>query len=191
MLKRNNSHMEALLKDLLNYTLVLDEPKFARMEPVFLPEVYEDMVAMYRPLAEAKGLEMKAESDPVLMTVISHRTKIVQIVSNLLSNAIKYTPSGTVHLSFRSVDEARWSVVVEDTGPGIAPEERDQIFTEFHRLRKTAHVEGTGLGLALVKRLADLLGGEVHLESEVGQGSRFEVILPRLPKTSDAAAAES
>lgn len=181
MLKRNNDHMEALIKNLLNYTILLEEPKFARMEAVSIPELYEDMVSMYRPLAEAKGLEMIAEADPAFTSVISHRTKLVQIMSNLLSNGIKYTASGTVHLSIRSIDKAHWSVIVEDTGLGIAPDEIEQVFTEFHRAPKTAHIEGTGLGLALVRRLTDLLGGEVRVTSEPGTGSRFEVVLPTEP----------
>ena len=79
----------------------------------------------------------------------------------------------------RSVDASTWSIIVEDSGPGIPAEEREQLFREYHRAADTAHVEGTGLGLWIVRRLVDLLNGEIRVESEPGEGSRFNVILPR------------
>jgi signal transduction histidine kinase len=77
------------------------------------------------------------------------------------------------------LDAERWCLAVEDTGPGIIPDEREKIFSEFYRISDTAHVAGTGLGLAVVKRAVELLGGKIQLDSEQGRGSRFEVILPR------------
>jgi signal transduction histidine kinase len=179
MLARNVTHMGALLKDLLDYALVLERPKTLRMEEVDIAELCEDLFTAYGALAEAHGLELAIDCDPALGVVTSHRTKIVQIATNLLSNAIKYTAQGQVKFWARALDEDRWSLGVEDTGAGMASEERDQLFREFHRAKDTSHVPGTGLGLSIVKRLVELLEGEIHVESEQGKGSRFEVIFPR------------
>jgi signal transduction histidine kinase len=179
MLTRSIGHMGALLKDLLDYALVLEKPKTLRMESVAVAEVCEDLITAYAALAQAKGLELTIDCDPALGAVTSHRTKIVQIATNLLSNAVKYTAKGRVRLWMRALDEERWSLGVEDTGVGMATQERERLFAEFHRAKGTAHLEGTGLGLSIVKRLVELLEGEIRVESELGQGSRFEVILPR------------
>jgi signal transduction histidine kinase len=142
-------------------------------------ELCDELDTAYGTLAETMGLELKTECDPSLVTVESQRTKLVQIAANLLTNALKYTVEGRVHFWVRAVDETHWSLGVEDTGAGMAPQELERLFTEFHRAEKTAHLQGTGLGLAIVKRLVDLLGGEICVHSEVDKGSRFEVIFPR------------
>ncbi|MHA3771181.1 sensor histidine kinase [Verrucomicrobiota bacterium sgz303538] len=179
MLTRNIQHMSALLNDLLEYSTLIEGQKPLRIGPVSMAELNEDLVATYKALAEAKGLRFESDYDPALISVLSHRSKLVQIATNLLSNAVKYTSKGYVHFWIRGIDEQRWSLGVEDTGSGIAAEERSQLFTEFHRAKETANAEGTGLGLAIVSRLVKLLGGEILVQSELGKGSRFEVVLPR------------
>jgi signal transduction histidine kinase len=176
---RNIDHMDSLLADLLDYALLLHTPSDVRLESTSLKELCDDLKAIYVPIAEAKGLRFEVERDPALTTVISNRTKLVQIASNLLSNALKYTAKGSVRLLLQTLDAKRWCLAVEDTGPGIIPGEREKIFSEFYRISDTAHVAGTGLGLAVAKRAAELLGGKIQLDSEPGRGSRFEVILPR------------
>ncbi|RYD81913.1 MAG: ATP-binding protein, partial [Verrucomicrobiaceae bacterium] len=141
--------------------------------------LFEEVLYGYEPLAEAKRLHLEGSCDAALGNLISDELKIKQIASNLVSNALKYTVQGSVRLSFRTVDPHRWMIEVEDTGPGIPPHELERIFQEFHRVKETAHQQGTGLGLAITKRLVDLLGGQIRVESAVGMGSRFEVLLPR------------
>gem|GEM_PF-464865 len=186
ILTRSISHLGELLKDLLEYALLLEKTKAPRMESVNVAEFGEDLLTGYGALAEAKGLEMKMECDPALVTVASDRTKLVQIATNLLSNAVKYTAKGQVTCWMRALDAKRWSLGVEDTGAGFALEDFPGLFGEFNRAEGTAHMEGTGLGLSIVKRLAELLEGEVLVESKLGQGSRFEVILPRTGVRSEA-----
>jgi len=106
-------------------------------------------------------------------------------MGNLLSNAVKYTPAGgriDVRISQRTTrregDAGPWvSVHVIDTGPGIAPEDQERVFSEFTRLAPTA-AEGAGLGLSISRRIARLLGGDLTVESEIGQGSNFTLWLP-------------
>jgi signal transduction histidine kinase len=105
--------------------------------------------------------------------------RIRQILFNLLSNAVKFTPAGgRIEVSARLVDE-EIQLAVADTGPGIPPEDIDRIFEEFQQTDAGAKQrEGTGLGLALSKRLVELHGGRIWAESEVGVGSRFVFTLP-------------
>ena len=120
------------------------------------------------------------ESEPV---IVSDGDRVLQIITNLLANAFRWTPDGgRVDISLRS-ENGRIHVAVEDTGPGIGPEEQERIFRPFW----THDGKGTGLGLAIAKELALALGGRIELDSEVGRGSRFELVLPR-SSTSSAAA---
>lgn len=103
------------------------------------------------------------------------------MVNNLLSNAIKFTPEGgKVGLVFGSSGERVW-FSVWDTGPGIAPALQEQIFERFYRAEEAekAAIQGVGLGLSLVKSLVELHAGEIQLDSEPGEGSRFTIVLPR------------
>jgi two-component system, NarL family, sensor histidine kinase EvgS len=142
-------------------------------------DLFDELVAHSRAPAEAKGLSFEAERDPSVEVVVSDPTKLRQIGYNLLSNAVKYTERGRIGLKVRAIAPDKWALTIEDSGSGIPTQELEQIFSEYHRAAETAHLEGSGLGLAIVRRLVDLLHGEIRVESEVGQGSRFDVILPR------------
>lgn len=109
------------------------------------------------------------------------------VLKNLLSNALKYTDQGTVHLSAATRDGGV-EFVVRDTGLGIAPEHREQVFEAFRQLESTRPRGGVGLGLYIVRQLVDLLRGTIELESEVGRGSTFRVWLPATPHEEETAA---
>ncbi len=147
---------------------------------VNVKELLERIEADYRPLARDKGLmfgvapaEAQVETDPVLLE---------RMVRNLVDNAIKYTAIGSVSLDAKA-DERTVRIAVRDTGAGIAESERERIFKEFYQVGNPERDrgKGLGLGLAIVRRLARLLGLEVQLESEPGRGSTFAVTLPRMP----------
>jgi CheY-like chemotaxis protein len=121
-------------------------------------------------------------------------SKVAQILRNLISNALKFTERGEIRVSARAVDVDDVCFEVLDTGIGIAPEHHQRVFEEFSQIsgRLQSGVKGTGLGLALVRRLATLLGGTVGLESELGKGTRFSVRLPRrLPQAGTEASLAS
>jgi two-component system, sensor histidine kinase len=154
----------------------------------------ERIDADYRPVANRKGLEFRvvagdhwAQSDPVLLE---------RLVRNLVDNAFKYTAAGSVTLAAES-DEDKVRITVRDTGPGIPVSERERIFEEFYQIGNPERdrSQGLGLGLAIVRRLADLLGLEVELETALGRGSTFAVTMPRalegaaVPRASGAAVA--
>jgi signal transduction histidine kinase len=162
--------------------LVGDVLDLARMEAHQFP-LEEDEVELRRLLEQAyqsfgeearrRGIEYECtlESDPVIST---DGDRLLQIVSNLLDNAFAWTPDGgKVGLGMTSAN-GTIAVSVSDTGPGIGPDERERIFRPFW----SRAGEGTGLGLAIARELAHALGGELTLESQVGQGSRFELRLP-------------
>jgi signal transduction histidine kinase len=144
-----------------------------------LREALERGVVMVRERATRDGVKVAVAADPAVDIVEGDERRIRQVLFNLLSNAVKFTPAGgAVDVSAAQVDsEVR--VSISDTGPGIAPEDQERIFEEFQQTEAgIEHGEGTGLGLALSKRLVELHGGRIWVESELGKGSTFVFTLP-------------
>jgi signal transduction histidine kinase len=147
-------------------------------------DVLEEVSTLNESLLMKKLLSLSVESDPSLPTVMADREKVAHVVGNLLGNAIEFTPSGGrvwVRAS-RRPGEGTPAILVEigDTGPGIAPEHHELIFREFAQVDSTpsrAH-HGTGLGLTIARKLVELHGGRIWLESELGKGSRFFFTIP-------------
>lgn len=132
-------------------------------------------------VAEGKGCTLTCSIDPALGTVFLDPRHFEKILLNLVSNAIKFTPAGgTVHLTVTALDGERFEFAVQDSGIGIAPDKLPLLFQRFSQIDNSAtrHYSGTGIGLALVKDLVELMGGEVGVNSEPGQGSCFFVRLP-------------
>jgi len=147
----------------------------------------EGLMALIRPQAERRNIELLLEApsraqDP--LTIETDPRKLEQIVFNFLSNAVKFTPrDGRVVLRAERVMTAGAPTIrisVLDTGPGIAPEDQERIFESFSRveLGHAREHKGTGLGLTIAKRLADMIQGEIRVESDLGQGAMFSLILP-------------
>ena len=147
----------------------------------------EGLIALIRPQAERRNIELLLEApsraqDP--LTIETDPRKLEQIVFNFLSNAVKFTPdNGRVVLRAERIMTAGAPTVrisVIDTGPGIAPEDQERIFDSFSRveLGHAREHKGTGLGLTIAKRLADMIQGEIRVESDLGQGAMFSLILP-------------
>ena len=130
--------------------------------------------------ASRKGLQIEARIAPSVGQVTSDPMRVAQIVSNLLSNAIKFTDGGSVVLA-AGRDDARVTIVVQDTGPGIAAEDIPRLFRPFVQVggSGTRNREGTGLGLVISQYLAYAMGGAISVQSTLGAGSRFELELPR------------
>jgi signal transduction histidine kinase len=142
---------------------------------------------MARPLSEKKNIDLDCEIEPALPLMRQDRSKVEQIINNLLSNAIKFTPDGgriVVNVLRDRRGELRLSVT--DTGVGISEEDQGVIFEKFRQgsnvlssgTAMTREYSGTGLGLSIVRELCRLLGGEITVESELGKGSEFTVVLP-------------
>jgi len=178
-------HANALtLLRLINDLLELAELDAGRIrlrrEPVELNALVEAAVAEFRPFAERRGIHLTTEAEG-LPVIGADFAKIETIVRNLLSNAVKFTPAGG-QVTVRGRRDEEWAVLeVSDTGAGIGEEEQARIFDRFTRLEgaERSGIGGSGIGLALVKEMATLHGGDVAVESAIGRGATFRVRLPR------------
>ncbi len=147
---------------------------------VDLAAVVGGVVGRMKPLADSRNVALGADITPGVPPVDGDSDRLAQVVTNLIDNALRYTPTGgrvTVHVDR---GDGRVLVKVSDTGPGIAPEDIPFLFERFWRgdRSRNRHSGGSGLGLAIVKQLVALHGGDVAVESQVGQGSTFTVSLP-------------
>lgn len=136
---------------------------------------------MLEPLAQVKGLELKIDCDRAPDQVLTDCFRLQQILTNLVSNAIRYSDVGLIQVICQSLPTENWCLCITDTGIGIAPEDQERIFEPYSQAffnQRRRQPESTGLGLAIVSRLVHLLGGEIHLVSELSVGSTFTVTLP-------------
>jgi signal transduction histidine kinase len=165
--------LERLVGDVLDLAK-LDARRFTVLrEEVDMARLLETAYVVFGEEAKRRGIRYERHVGPSPM-IVSDGDRVLQIISNLLANAFRWTPDGgRVDLELEA-SNGRVSVAVEDTGPGISPAERDRIFRPFW----THDGRGTGLGLAIARELALALGGRIELESEVGRGSRFRLVLP-------------
>ena len=149
------------------------------LAPVDLSAAVRDAVAASNALASEKGLYLKGNV-PAGLTVTTDRTKLGRILANLVGNAVKFTDAGGVRVEAEQSGGAAVQIHVIDTGCGIAPEDQDRLFEEFFQghNHERNRAKGFGLGLSIAHRLAQQLGGQITVESGVGQGSRFSLILP-------------
>jgi signal transduction histidine kinase len=176
-------HLLSLIDDVLDLSKVEAGKIELQVEPFSLPAALERGVVMVREGAANGGVRISLSSEPGIDTVIGDERRVRQVVFNLLSNAVKFTPAGgTVDLAAARFDgEVR--VSVSDSGLGIDPDDQARIFEEFQQAAAGREQrEGTGLGLALSKRLVELHGGRIWVESQLGKGSTFVFTLPMPPR---------
>jgi PAS domain S-box-containing protein len=174
-----------LLKVLINDVLDISKMEAGRLEfqsrPVAIENVFADVLSLMNPLAEVKGLVIKWQVESKLpKSIVCDRHRLKQVCVNLIGNAIKFTEAGTITIVAKvdDLDPTRSDLVVEirDTGQGIPNEKLNLIFEEFERVADD--VDGVGLGLAISKRLLNLMGGSIMVQSEVGVGSAFVIRIP-------------
>ncbi len=170
-----------IINDLLDLAKIEAGKVRLRIEPVEVRQLCTMLLDFTRPLAAKKNLQVELVADNVLPALHTDQGKLWQILFNLLSNALKFTPDGgQVRLIAKCDGPQHVRLAISDTGPGIPPEHHQTIFEKFRQIDQspTREHHGTGLGLAISQELTQLLGGEIGLESEVGQGSTFWVRLP-------------
>jgi len=149
------------------------------MEAVSLDEVLRECQAMVEPQAQARGIHLSFPRFDAPCRASADRNRVKQVMINLLSNAIKYNrPSGSVVVDWRVSTAGRVRIRVEDTGEGLSEGKLAQLFQPFNRLgEETGPVQGTGIGLVVSKRVVELMGGAIGVESTVGKGSVFWIEL--------------
>ena len=175
----SGNHLLSLINDVLDLSKVEAGQVELEVAQLSLREALERGVVMVRERAVRNGVRLTLALDPAVDVVSGDERRIRQVVFNLLANAVKFTPEGgSVDVASERVD-GEVHVSVADTGPGIAPEDQERIFEEFQQTDVGVRQrEGTGLGLALSRRLVELHGGRIWVESEPGRGSRFVFTLP-------------
>ena len=171
-------HLLELVNDVLDLSKIEAGKIDLRLQPVHFPQLIDDLFITVRPLADQYGSPLGLQHEGEPLTVVSDPRRLRQILLNLLSNAIKFGGGKPIHV--RSTPTADGGIVIEvrDEGDGIAAADREKIFDEFVQLGKTQLTEGTGLGLPISRRLAEMLHGVLEVESEVGVGSVFRLTLP-------------
>jgi protein-histidine pros-kinase len=177
-------HLLSLINDLLDLAKIESGKVELNLEPVLCQSLLEEVATTLRPLAEGKGLHFAItapESDVFLQT---DRRALSQILLNLTNNAIKFTDAGSVHIEILQRNDDKQNgkmteISVRDTGIGLKPEEQTRLFQAFEQVdnSKARRHEGTGLGLYLSQKLANLLGGRIEIESVHGQGSTFRLLI--------------
>jgi len=184
---RSARHLLELVNDVLDISKLEAGKLEIFPEPTELALLLREVASTVELQARDKRLELELRVDEPV-TVVTDPGRVRQIVLNLLSNAVKFTDEGSVRVVLAPY--GRWAEVrVEDTGPGIAPEDQERVFHEFEQTRGAAGRGGTGLGLPISRRLAGLLGGSLALRSTPGEGSAFTLRLPLNPSFPAAAGA--
>lgn len=181
-----------MINDILDLAKIESGKMEVRVEDFSIRDVCEGLAGLMRPVADRKNIDLTCQLHEAIPLLRQDPGKLRQIVYNLLSNAIKFTPEGG-RVTLRTRAEGRCVVIeVEDTGIGIAEEDRERIFEKFRQVQAhhrgpggaaessvlTREHQGTGLGLSIVRELTKLLGGDITLESRLGQGSTFTVRVP-------------
>jgi signal transduction histidine kinase len=185
-IQTSGQHLLSLINDILDLSKVEAGKMELQLSRFSLHAALEAVLLMVRERAAGRGLELRTELDPAIDQLEADERKVKQIVLNLLTNAVKFTSSGGRVTLETKHDGAGAVVSVRDTGVGIAPVDQARVFEEFTQAgtAATSGQEGTGLGLALSRRLVELHGGRIWVESEPGRGSTFSFTLPPVERLS-------
>jgi PAS domain S-box-containing protein len=181
--QRAAKHLLELVNDVLDLSKIEAGKIDLRLQPVAFPGIVEELFITVRPLADKYGTKLSLEHTGNPVTIVSDPRRVRQILLNLLSNAIKFGGAKPIRVQVQRTEDDGVAVAVVDQGEGIPPDDQDRIFQEFVQLGKTQLQEGTGLGLPISRRLAELLHGALTLDSQVGKGSTFRLALPANAET--------
>jgi GAF domain-containing protein len=182
----SGEHLLSLINDILDLSKIEAGKMELELSSFHLPTAISNAVTLIRERAMRHGIALGMDIDERIGDFQADERKVKQVLLNLLSNAVKFTPDGgRVDVSAK-VDTDKVEIAVKDTGVGISPEDQAALFEEFKQFGKdrSRKAEGTGLGLALTRRLVELHGGQILVNSAVGHGSTFRVMLPVLTGTT-------
>lgn len=191
-------HLLEMINDVLDLSRIESGNIKLKLEPVSLPDVLAASIAMVATEAQRRAIRITTDLAEGTGVVIGDATRVKQVLTNLLTNAVKYnTDAGRIHVAARVRDAGAVELAVTDTGLGMTPQQLAELFQPFNRLgRERSAQEGTGIGLVISQRLAELMGGSLRARSIAGEGSSFVLSLPRavdsdtVPSDLDALAAD-
>ena len=183
-MERNARSLLELVNDLLDYSRLEAGRSALHLEEVDIKELVTKVVESYREEARDKNIELHLNMSPELSYVRTDQHKLSQVLSNLVSNAVKFTSTGSITVTTAPHDPERWYMEVSDTGIGMTNDALSYIFEEFRQVddRLARSYSGVGLGLAITRKIVELLEGEITVESKPGEGSRFRIIWPRVAR---------
>jgi signal transduction histidine kinase len=173
-------HLLSLINDILDLSKIEAGRMELELADFALRPAVENAITLLKERAHQHGIKLQLDIDPALSRVRADERKFKQIMLNLLSNAVKFTHEGGSISVCAKANGTMMELAVSDTGPGIAPEDQAAVFEEFKQVgpASAGKAEGTGLGLPLAKKIVELHGGEIRLESAPGRGSTFTFTLP-------------
>jgi PAS domain S-box-containing protein len=177
----NSKHLLSLINDILDISRIEAGKMPLHVSEFPIPELVAEVMAELDPIILRSKLKVTTELHAEATVLHSDRQKVKQIVLNLMSNALKFTPDGSITVTSRPRrKDDTFAIAVRDTGIGIAPEDQARIFEDFRQADNspTREYGGAGLGLSICRRLASMLGGRITVESKVGGGSTFTLVLP-------------
>ncbi|MCC5605419.1 hybrid histidine kinase/response regulator HrmK [Nostoc sp. CHAB 5834] len=185
IIQSSGKHLLALINDILDLSKIEANQLEVQWETIDVPLLCSNVFALVKEKAANKGLKLRLKLDPDITTLVADPLRLKQMLLNLLFNALKFTSKGSVGLEV--VPKGLFVYfTVWDTGTGISQEDQAQLFEPYFQIAKAvAGGEGTGLGLAVTRKLAQIHGGSVKVESEVNYGSRFTLVLPFRQEAGD------
>ncbi len=179
LIERAGAHLLAVISDVLDLSRIDSGSLPLSVEPVLVSSTLEEALNMVNVAAREAGVEIEPGNWGPALHVCADRLRLRQILVNLLSNAVKYNRPGGRVMTRSWREDGQIAIEVSDTGRGLTPQQCTHLFEPFNRLgAESTGIEGTGIGLVIVRRLIELMGGRIEVSSELGVGSRFVVWLP-------------
>ncbi|MDR0882736.1 MAG: response regulator [Candidatus Adiutrix sp.] len=181
IVSNSGKRLSHMINDILDFTRLRNNEIILQVKPVDLKTIVDVVLVLSKPLIKGKELTLVNDIPPSLPAILADENRIQQILHNLLGNAIKFTDKGQVRVSARAdLDGQMVAVTVSDSGIGIPEDKFDRIFESFEQVDGSTAREygGTGLGLSVTKKLVELHGGAISLESQLGRGTSFTFTMP-------------
>ena len=186
MVRDSAHHLLRLISDVLDISKIEAGQLEIETEPFPIRDAVDKAIGTLTPIAGKKGLSITVRVARDVDTITGDRRRVEQILINLLNNAVKFTESGSIRVDIRRKDQMVETRII-DSGIGIKPEDMDKLFKAFQQIDTglTRRYEGSGLGLSICKKLVEMMGGHIWVDSDWGKGSTFGFMLPLHPETGD------
>jgi signal transduction histidine kinase len=184
IIAQESKRLTRMINDLFELSKMEEGKYELNIETIDLAEFLENVIFKLRLSAKEKGLDIEANVEDDLPSILADGFRIEQIMINLIDNAMRYTGRGKITVTLKVVNKMDVKIIIADTGKGIPQDELPYIFERFYRVEKSRSRQfgGTGLGLAIVKKLVDIQGGRIEVISKVEEGTRFEITFPSSTK---------